>query len=161
MNHESMTIIILNDATLFPVPAAQHDRIIRHFTPIAEHGGGQMITPMGTMNHDLSLGQGDAIIIFQFNDIPVALAAVAWEEYASRDTWEALLEGHTESLPPGETLHPQLTEEPPTSLPWLGISFFSEFFDDINPENRREAVTVIWAMAMAILQLKRQTVAHN
>jgi hypothetical protein len=42
-----------------------------------------------------------------------------------------------------------------------GVSFFSEFIDDAIPENRREAVTVIWGMAMAIRRFKCLAVAFN
>jgi len=161
MNQTPMTIILLNDASTFPTPDTQFIRIINLFDPIVQHEGGQMITPMGTMKFDLCIGQGDAIMIFIFDGIPIALAAVVWEEFVSDETWEALLEGHTESLPSGETPHPQLAKESPTSLPWLGISFFSEFFADAKSENLREAVTVIWGMAMAILRSKSLAVARN
>lgn len=120
-----------------------------------------MITPLGTLDFDLNVRLGDAPIIFKSDDIPVAVATVVWEESSSRNAWQMMLKIHAASLPSGELPNAQLTDEPPAAQLWLAVSFYSELIDHEIPENRREAVTILWEMAMAIRRFQSLVGTHN
>jgi hypothetical protein len=131
------------------------------FLPIAYHNSGEITLPLGNIVFDLRLDPGAALIAFQVDDQPIAIATLAWEEAPGLETWLGLVAAHVEELEELKLPVRNLPAAPPKQLPWLAIAFSSDFFDRSSRPEVCEAATLIWCMAQAIRIVLRHRIANN
>lgn len=161
MREDPIQIIVLNNLQTAKARCGRHNRVVDLLLPIAQQGGGELLTHLGTVKFDLIYGVGDALILFSYDQEPVAVGTLVWEPFASNETWSGLIGEHAAVIPPGIKPPSPFPSQAPDHLPWMAITVEQSYLGDSNLQQLRELLGVMASMAQAILRYHRLCSVHN